>query len=396
MKTLFGLSIACLCLVNNVPAAELTNLVKQVKAVGPDGAGSGPAAAAWAELKREKVAAVVPLLTAMDDATPLARNWLRSAIDAIVERETQAGAKLPAAEIEAFLKDVKHAGPARSMAFELVCNADAGARNRLLPTFLNDPAAELRYDAIESAFDKLRKLPKPNPETYEPGTPDEKPVTLDKDAKAIAELKKLMQASRHFEQTALISRELEAYGEKIDLTDHFGFHGRWWVLASFDNADGKGFAMVYPPEQKLDPKATPAGKADEATKWQFVDSKEQFGTVDLNKKVGKVKNAVAYAYTEIESDSEQPVELRAASITAIKMFLNGKEVFARETYHQGFTADTHIAPVKLKQGKNTILLKICQNDQKEPWAQDWKFQLRVTEADGSKVAVRNVTPSELK
>src|SRR5437764_879346 len=80
-------------------------------------------------------------------------------------------------------------------------------------------------------------------------------------------------ASRHFEQTALIAREMEAYGEKTDLTNHFGFQGRWWVLASFDNTDGKGFVAVYPPEQKLDPKATPAGKAGEATKWQFIDSK---------------------------------------------------------------------------------------------------------------------------
>jgi hypothetical protein len=395
MKAYVCICVTWLYLVISVPAADLTILIKQIKSVGPDAAGAGPAAAAWVELKKEKLNAVVPLLTAMDDATPLAANWLRSAIDAIVERETHNGAKLPIVELQAFLNDRKHVAPARRMAFELLCQADATARDRLLTTFLDDPAAELRYDAVETAFEKLRKLPKPNPETYEPGAAEEKPVTLDKDATAVAELKKLLQASRHFEQTALIARELDAYGEKVDLTDHFGFHGRWWILASFDNTDGKGFFAVYPPEQKLDPKAMPAGKGGEATKWQFVDSKEQFGTVDLNKKIGKIKNAVAYAFTEIESDAERPVELRAASITAIKMFLNGKEVFARETYHQSFTADTHTAPVVLKKGKNTVLLKICQNDQKEPWAQDWKFQLRVTNADGSKIAVRNVTPSEL-
>ncbi len=396
MKRYLGLAIICLTLSSTARAAELTTLVKQLKAVGPDGAGAGSAASAWAELKREKVTAVVPLLTAMDDATPLAANWLRSAIDAIVERETKAGAKLPAAELEAFLKDAKHGAAGRRMSFELLCAADAGARERLLPTFLNDPAAELRYDAIEAAFEKLRKLEKPNPESYDPSEPEKKEVKLDKDEKTVAELKKLLQAARHFEQTALIARELDAYGEKTDMTNHFGFLNRWWVLASFDNTGGKGFVVAYPPEAKLEPKATPAGKGGDATKWKFVDSKEQFATVDLNKHVGKLKNVVAYAYTEIESDAERPVELRAASITAIKMFLNGKEVFARETYHQGMTADTHTAPVKLAKGKNTILLKICQNDQKEPWAQDWKFQLRITDADGAKVAVRNVTPAETK
>lgn len=396
MKRIIAIVIGVLATSTLANAGELTTLVKQLKAVGPDGAGAASAAAAWAELKREKVTAIVPLLAAMDDSTPLAANWLRSAIDAIVEREVKGGTKLPASELEAFVRDIKHGPSGRRLAFELLCAADKEARARLLPTFFGDPSPELRYDAIESAFDKLRKLEKPNPESYDPSEPEKKKTKLDKDEKTIAELQKLLRASRHFEQTALIARELEAYGEKIDMTDHFGFIGRWWVLSPFDNTGGKGFATPFDPENKLDRNVTPMGKGDESTEWKFIDSKEQFATVDLNKHVGKLKNVVAYAVSDIECDTDRAVELRAASITAIKMFLNGKEVFARETYHQGMAADTHIAPVKLKAGKNTILLKICQNDQKEPWAQDWKFQLRITEADGAKVAVRNVTPVETK
>ena len=36
----------------------------------------------------------------------------------------------------------------------------------------------------------------------------------------------------------------------------------------------------------------------------------------------------------------------------------------------------------LKKGENVIVLKVCQNDQKEPWAQDWKFQMRVCDDTG--------------
>jgi hypothetical protein len=31
------------------------------------------------------------------------------------------------------------------------------------------------------------------------------------------------------------------------------------------------------------------------------------------------------------------------------------------------------------------LLKLCQNEQKEDWAQDWHFQLRICDASGAAV-----------
>jgi hypothetical protein len=40
----------------------------------------------------------------------------------------------------------------------------------------------------------------------------------------------------------------------------------------------------------------------------------------------------------------------------------------------------------LKKGTNRILLKICQNEQEESWAQDWKFQFRITDTSGKGLA----------
>jgi hypothetical protein len=98
----------------------------------------------------------------------------------------------------------------------------------------------------------------------------------------------------------------------------------------------------------------------------------------------------------IESPDDRPVEIRAASATAVKVFLNGQEVLGRESYHQSFSVDSHIAPARLKKGKNTLLIKVCQNDQKEPWAQEWRFQVRVTDAVGTPVpiSVEPVQPKE--
>ena len=59
------------------------------------------------------------------------------------------------------------------------------------------------------------------------------------------------------------------------------------------------------------------------------------------------------------------------------MFLNGKEVFAREEYHHGRWPDQYVARARLKEGRNELLLKVCQNEQSEVWAQDWNFQVRL-------------------
>jgi hypothetical protein len=110
--------------------------------------------------------------------------------------------------------------------------------------------------------------------------------------------------------------------------------------------------------------------------------------VNLKEALGHHKDAVAYAYTVLESDKDQAVELRFSCIVAIKVFLNGKQVFAREEYHHGENFDQYTVPVTLKTGKNDVLVKATQNDQKEPYAQVWQFKFRVSDATGGAVPVK--------
>src|SRR5262249_1063094 len=91
-------------------AADLASIHSQIKDVGPDAKNAASAAKAWADLKAQPISAVVPTLKAFDGASPLAVNWLRSAIDAIVEREVKAGRNLDVDELMKYLKDVKHSG----------------------------------------------------------------------------------------------------------------------------------------------------------------------------------------------------------------------------------------------------------------------------------------------
>jgi hypothetical protein len=119
---------------------------------------------------------------------------------------------------------------------------------------------------------------------------------------------------------------------------------------------------------------------------------DEVGVVDLKKALGHHKDAAAYAYTVIESDKEQPAEIRFGSITAIKVFLNGKQVFSNEEYHHGMGFDQYKAVATLKAGKNELLVKACQNDQKESFAQVWMFQLRLADATGGALPFQVALP----
>src|SRR5205807_6205517 len=101
---------------------------------------------------------LLDVLAAIDDADAVSANWLRPAVDAIAERERNAGRALPAKALEAFVTDTKNSGAARRLAYEWLVRVDKTAPGRLLPGILNDPGRELRRDAIDFALERVRAL----------------------------------------------------------------------------------------------------------------------------------------------------------------------------------------------------------------------------------------------
>jgi hypothetical protein len=300
-------------------------------------------------------------------------------VSAVVEKEKVAGKKLPAAELEAFVVDRKHKPDARRVAYEVLADIDPKAPDRLLPKMLDDPSKELRRDAVAAALVKAEKL--------------------DGEA-AKAEYTRLFAAVRDEDQAEKVAAALAKLGARPDFKAQFGLVTDWMLAGPFDSTKGAGFAAVYEPEKKVDLAATYQGKAGAEVKWKphtvEIDptkfKPEDVGVVDLKKALGHHKDACAYAYTVVESDKEQPVEIRLGSITAVKVFLNGKEVFAHEEYHHGMNFDQYKALGTLKAGKNELLVKACQNDQKEPFAQVWMFQLRLADATGGALPVKVALP----
>ncbi len=348
---------------NPVHAEDVTVLARRIKAVRAEGAGNVEASRASRELSARGPEVLIEVLTAMDDADPVAANWLRAAVDAIAERTIAAG-KLPAKDLEEFVLDSRHAGPVRRLAFEWLAKQDATAPERVIPQMLNDPALELRRDAVARAIDAAQRLL----------DADDKPA-------ARAAYQKSLAAARDRDQVMDVAKKLESLGETPDLTRHFGCVQRWQIIGPFDNTDKQGFAAVFPPEKSVDLRAGHDGK-DGNIRWFEHKSADQFGVVDLNKVIGKHMGVVAYASTEVDSPAERPVSIRVGSANAIKLWLNGKLLSTRDEYHHGMSMDQYQATGTLRAGRNVILLKVCQNEQTEEWAQNWTFQLRVCDLTG--------------
>src|SRR4051812_20869547 len=125
---------------------ETTRALAALKAVSKEGRGNEDAGPAWKTLVSKGMPALIPTLEAFDEGNPTAANWLRAAVAAIAEKETDAKRPLPADKLEAFAKDPKYAPSARRVAYELLLAQDATAKDRLLPGFLNDKSPDLRRD----------------------------------------------------------------------------------------------------------------------------------------------------------------------------------------------------------------------------------------------------------
>ncbi len=359
-------------------AADVGPQLKALKAVGPEGAGNTAASAAWKQLAQADAAALPTILASLDDAGPLAANWIRAAVESIGERQLRTGGKLPVKELEKFTLDTKHAPRARRLAYEWLCRGDSTAADRLLPGMLQDPSIEFRRDAVARLLDEAEGL--------ETATKD----MADKAPQVAAVYRKALSGARDLDQVQQIVKKLEGFGDKVDVPAHFGYVTQWKLIGPFDNTDEKGFDVVYPPEHELNFTAEYPGKSA-TVKWVDHASDDPYGKVDLNKAIDKTNGVVAYAASEFESDVARPVELRCASVNALKIWLNGETVGAYKVYHAGEKMDQYVGTAKLKRGKNVILVKILQNEQKEDWAQDWEFKLRVCDAAGTAVLSKDRT-----
>lgn len=321
-----------------------------------DDAAVAKASQAAKELSQKSDLHTLHVLEAMRGASSLGKNWLLG-----IANSSQKKNPASKQELEGFLKDTKQDPEARYTVFRWLTDGDESSRNQWLETMLDDPSPEIRYEAIAKALE---------------------PKEL-----SVEQLKTLLDVARQPEQIVDLIARLDKQGVKVNQSQHFGFLSSWKLLGPFDNTGSKSFNVAYPIESDwVNGKIaeTYQGRAGDV-KWISESSEDPDGLIDLAKIYNNEKGCVVYGVTEVEVQENVRCEIRIGCINAQKLWVNGELVIANEVYHTGMQVDQYIAPIELKAGKNRILIKVCQNEQKEAWAQRYIFQARICDSTGKAI-----------
>ena len=386
--TFAAIALACAMPTTAHAKVNLGKALEVIRAIGPEGSGNARAKEAWQAVSQVSSNQLTEVLAAMQDSQPLSCNYLRAAVDTIVQREEAAGRALPKDALVKFLKNTSMSPRSRRTAYEILQRIIPDAEQQFIPGMVNDPCLELRRDALALLLTEANQLKK-----------DEKKN------EAITVYGKVFRAARDVDQ---INEAYDALGEldtKVDLARHYGFITRWRIVAPFDNVENKGFNVAYGPEEGVDLNAKFTAKESQEVEWRSHVSDDPNGIVDFNAAYkddenpnkgqgGNYKGAIGYAYTVFHSSKDQTVDLRVGCINGNKVWVNGKEIFANEVYHSGMEIDQYVAKVKLKKGENSILVKLAQNEQTEQWAQRWQFQLRICDEIGTAILSSDRPASE--
>ncbi|HQX48277.1 MAG TPA: hypothetical protein PLR25_00105 [Planctomycetaceae bacterium] len=364
------LAMFAAALTGRVHGDDTSDAIAVLRSVQPGAVDSAKARKAVDQLTSTGAQALIPLLHGCRDASPLAENWLRNAFEQIVDQETKAGQKLPQQGLEAFVKDQNQSPSARRLVYETLKRSDAGIEDRLIPKMLLDSSPEFRRDAVARLIGEASEVTDAT--------------------KATALYRQAFSGAVHEDQVKIISDALRKQGEQVDVQTHFGFLSEWSIVGPFDNREEKGLAIAYGPELDIESGKAPDPQAEydgqlSKVRWQAITTKDDYGVVDIAKQIENYKGSLMYAMTIWKSDKDQQVEVRLGTPNSWKLWVNGKLVFEREEYHRNSLLDQYRVPVLMKAGANTLMLKICQNEQPQDWAQRYQFQMRICTSTGSAI-----------
>jgi hypothetical protein len=354
---------------------------EDIETVVRQGRGTAEGRAAWQRLSNAEPDIIPALLEAMSVKDSVAANWLRTACDRIIERDLLAGGRrIDVDALVNFASNAHRPGRARRYALEVAERLRPGTSEKLYEHWLDDP--EFRYDAIALLLKEARTLQARK-------APD-----------AVDFFRRAFASTRDVQQARDIAAGLETLGVKVSVAQHLGFLTDWYLIGPFDGQGKQGFHIEYPPEKRvaLDEELPGQGRK---VRWQRYQVREANPTtrgghqalVNLRDKtaLGDADDAVAFAYTEFTVTRDTEVEFRGAADDNFTVWVNGKKVFAFEEYRNGVRLDRHRFSVPLHEGKNAVLVKVCQTPAPNP-EPNWEFFLRVVDATGKGIAMKNCLP----
>ena len=83
-----------------------------------------------------------------------------------------------------------------------------------------------------------------------------------------------------------------------------------------------------------------------------------------------------YGTLSFDSPTTRQAQLRIGTDDKVRVWLNDEEVWTLNV-RRGAVADDDIIPVELKEGTNTVLIKVCQT------ISGWGFFFRITDTEGN-------------
>lgn len=345
---------------------QTNRAIDSIRNAGKTGKGFDQAILAAKQLRATPIDQLTVLLDGMADCNPIAENWIRGVSFDVVRRAKD----LPVDTLSEYAMDPSNNPTGRGLAMELIRKDSPETARKLISKCLNEVSLPLREMAVQQKIEAAKDIEKKKPDL------------------AKSNYREALTAARHPQQLETIVTALQKLGdEDVSITSAFAMIEKWHSLAPLNNVDGVGYDTAYAPEQEfadagsINLNVDHNGK-DGAIRWQEVTATGNKGEVDLAKAYDKEKGAVCYLYTEFNSSDSVPAQVRLGCINANKVWINGKLVMTNHVYHAGSMVDQYIADTQLKAGTNRILLKICQNEQTESWAQDWAFQFRITDPAG--------------
>ncbi|MCL1856826.1 MAG: hypothetical protein FWF84_04185, partial [Kiritimatiellaeota bacterium] len=176
---------------------------------------------------------------------------------------------------------------------------------------------------------------------------------------------------------------------------------RWAVIGPFSDEANKRIDVPYPPETSFD-----VTQSVDGMPWIAVGAKNtpEYGPAPINlmQYVSTSHWVTAYAATTVIAEREMPVTLYLESEGMISAWFNGEKVVdVDDLWYRIFGQHRELrADVTLKQGVNTVLLKVTRRDV-NPWGngeRGWGFSCRIGDpfgrplSDGIRIAIPGGVP----
>lgn len=145
----------------------------------------------------------------------------------------------------------------------------------------------------------------------------------------------------------------------------------WWMTRAYSNRSLDDDALDYLGGESrfIAPRTDPAAS--------LVRSESR--NIDFKAFVTPSYKTVAYAFTWVDSPEDRTGFLGMNSDDGIAAWLNGEQVWKNKVsrFVPDDTRDIDLPPIKLKKGRNALLIKVNTNDG------DWQFKARILNPDGS-------------